>query len=43
MLSCLRCKNADDCSSCLAMLGAFQKIALTGDDTFIMGSPDGRA
>ncbi|KAF7344826.1 Saposin B-type domain-containing protein [Mycena venus] len=28
-------QNTDDCPSCLAMLGAFQAIALTGDDAFI--------
>jgi hypothetical protein len=28
-------QNADDCPSCLALLGAFQAIALTGDDAFI--------
>jgi hypothetical protein len=28
-------QNVDDCPSCLAMLGAFQAIALTGDDAFI--------
>ncbi|KAJ6460506.1 sphingomyelin phosphodiesterase [Mycena sanguinolenta] len=29
-------QNADDCPSCLAMLSAFQTIALTGDDAFIV-------
>ncbi|KAJ6527327.1 sphingomyelin phosphodiesterase [Mycena vulgaris] len=28
-------QNADDCPSCLALLGAFQATALTGDDAFI--------
>ncbi|KAJ6488326.1 sphingomyelin phosphodiesterase, partial [Mycena vulgaris] len=28
-------QNADDCPSCLALLGAFPAIALTGDDAFI--------
>ncbi|KAJ6450148.1 sphingomyelin phosphodiesterase [Mycena sanguinolenta] len=27
-------QNTDDCPSCLALLGAFQAIALTGDDAF---------
>ncbi|KAJ7675216.1 sphingomyelin phosphodiesterase [Mycena rosella] len=28
-------QNADDCPSCLALLGAFQEVAITGDDAFI--------
>ncbi|KAJ7500301.1 sphingomyelin phosphodiesterase [Mycena galericulata] len=28
-------QNTDDCPSCLALLGAFQTIAITGDDPFI--------
>ncbi|KAJ7767281.1 sphingomyelin phosphodiesterase [Mycena metata] len=28
--------NVDDCPSCLALLGAFQSIALGGDDAFII-------
>ncbi|KAF7374111.1 Saposin B-type domain-containing protein [Mycena sanguinolenta] len=29
-------QNTDDCPTCLALLGAFQTIALTGDDAFIV-------
>ncbi|KAJ7153823.1 sphingomyelin phosphodiesterase [Mycena filopes] len=29
-------QNADDCPSCLALIGAFQSIALGGDDAFIV-------
>ncbi|KAF8195288.1 sphingomyelin phosphodiesterase [Mycena galopus ATCC 62051] len=29
-------QNVDDCPSCLALLGAFQTIALTGNDPFIV-------
>jgi hypothetical protein len=28
-------QNVDDCPSCLALLGALQSIAMTGDDPFI--------
>ncbi|KAF7357082.1 Saposin B-type domain-containing protein [Mycena sanguinolenta] len=29
-------QNTDDCPSCLDLLGAFQTVALTGDDAFIV-------